>query len=133
MNSKAVAGIRLAPSAVNCLLNCEPTMTEQPKQINFTIVAADDDPNAPTPRTYSNFCSIAHTPFDFTLTFCEVMPLSEKEIREAASEHVVRAPVRVKVVVPVQFIPNLIAALQEHWRVFTESYNNVGWNKGPIH
>jgi hypothetical protein len=47
----------------------------------------------------------------------------------------VRAPVRVKVVVPVQFVPNLIAALQEHWRVFSESYNNVGWNKGagPIH
>ena len=87
------------------------------------------------PRTYSNFCSIAHTPFDFTLTFCEVMPLSDKEIKEAESEHVVRAPVRTKIVVPVQFVPNLIAALQEHWRVFTESYSNVGWNKGagPIH
>jgi hypothetical protein len=109
-------------------------MSDQPKQINFTIVPADDSPEAPT-RTYSNFCSIAHTPFDFTLTFCEVMPLSDKEIREAASEHIVRAPVRVKVVVPVQFVPNLITALQEHWRVFTESYNNVGWNKGagPVH
>jgi hypothetical protein len=109
-------------------------MPDQPKQINFTIVPADDA-SAAAPRTYSNFCSIAHTPFDFTFTFCEVMPLSEKEIREAEAEHVVRAPVRVKVVVPVQFVPNLIAALQEHWRVFTESYNNVGWNKGagPIH
>jgi Protein of unknown function (DUF3467) len=103
-------------------------MADQPKQINFTIVPADD---SSTPRTYANFCYIAHTPFDFTLTFCEVMPLSDKEIREAASEHVVRAPVRVKVVVPVQFVPNLIAALQEHWRVFSESYNNVGWSKGP--
>src|SRR5215210_7266825 len=95
---------------------------QQPKQINFTIVP-DDDPAAP--RTYSNFCSIAHTPFDFTLTFCEVMPLSDKEIKEAESEHVVRAPV--------QFVPNLIAALQEHWRVYSESYSNVGWNKstGP--
>jgi hypothetical protein len=63
------------------------------------------------------------------------MPLSDKEINEAETEHVVHAPVRVKVVVPVQFVPNLIAALQEHWRVFTESYNNVGWNRGagPIH
>jgi hypothetical protein len=108
-------------------------MAEQPKetkQINFTIIP-DDGAAA---RTYSNFCSIAHTPFDFTLTFCEVMPLSDKEIREAESEHVVRAPVRAKIVVPVQFVPNLIAALQEHWRVFSESYSNVGWNKpGPIH
>src|SRR4029450_97754 len=93
-------------------------MANQPKQINFTIVPDDQagDEHAP-PRTYANFCSIAHTPFDFTLTFCEVMPLSDKEIREAESEHVVRAPVRAKIVVPVQFIPNLVAALQEHWRV----------------
>jgi hypothetical protein len=108
-------------------------MPDQPKQINFTIVPADDAGDG-VPRTYSNFCSIAHTPFDFTLTFCEVMPLSEKEIREAESEHIVRAPVRSKIVVPVQFIPNLIGALQEHWRVYSESYSNVGWNKqGPIH
>lgn len=103
-------------------------MSDQPKQINFTIVPADTTEDQVS-RTYSNFCSIAHTPFDFTLTFCEVMPLSEREIKAAESEHVVRAPVRVKVVVPVQFVPNLISALQEHWRVFSESYNNVGWNK----
>ena len=105
--------------------------TPQRKQINFTIVP-DDQPGEP--RTYANFCSIAHTPFDFTLTFCEVMPLSDKEIKEAESEHVVRAPVRTKIVVPVQFVPNLVAALQEHMRVFSESYSNVGWsNKGPVH
>ena len=102
-----------------------------PKQINFTILPEED---STTPRTYANFCSIAHTPFDFTLTFCEVMPLSEKELREAEADHVVRAPVRARVVVPVQFVPNLVAALQEHMRVFSESYSNVGWsNKGPVH
>ena len=116
-------------------------MSEQPKQINFTIIP-DDGPaegaggeKSPAPRTYANFCSIAHTPFDFTLTFCEVMPLTDKEIKEAEAEHIVRAPVRARIVVPVQFVPNLITALQEHWRVFSESYSNVGWNKGagPIH
>ena len=62
------------------------------------------------------------------------MPLSEKELREAEADHVVRAPVRARVVVPVQFMPNLIAALQEHVRVFSESYSNVGWTKqGPVH
>ena len=105
-------------------------MPDQPKQINFTIVpdeASADDAG----RTYSNFCSIAHTPFDFTLTFCEVMPLSEKEIKAAEADHIVRAPVRSRIVVPVQFVPNLIAALQEHLRVFSDSYSNVGWNKSP--
>src|SRR3954466_4589724 len=103
---------------------------QQPKQINFTILP-DEDSTAP--RTYANFCSIAHTPFDFTLTFCEVMPLSEKELREAEADHIVRAPARARVVVPGQFVPNLVAALQEHMRVFSESYSNVGWSKGPVH
>ena len=111
-----------------------PEGNDAPKQINFTIVPAADDPASPTPRTYSNFCAIAHTPFDFTLTFCEVMPLSERELKDAEKDHVVRAPVRTRVVVPVQFVPNLIAALQEHMRVFSDSYSNVGWTKAdPIH
>ena len=108
-------------------------MSDQPerKQINFTIVP---DEASSQPRTYANFCSIAHTPFDFTLTFCEVMPLSEQEVQQAASEHVVRAPVRARVVVPVQFLPNFIAALQEHMRVFSESASDANWSKqGPVH
>ena len=107
-------------------------MPDQPdsKQINFTIVP-DEQPGEP--RTYANFCSIAHTPFDFTLTFCEVMPLSEPELRAAEKDQVVKAPVRTRVVVPVQFVPNLIAALQEHLRVYSESYSNVGWNRDPVH
>jgi len=109
-------------------------MADQPdrKQINFTILPEEQSSE---PRTYANFCSIAHTPFDFTLTFCEVMPLSEKEIRDAAQEHVVRAPVRARIVVPVQFVPNLVAALQEHMRLFQDTYANAGWNKDtpPVH
>jgi hypothetical protein len=108
-------------------------MSDQPerKQINFTIIPEDQQPGES--RTYANFCSIAHTPFDFTLTFCEVMPLSEKELRDAETDHVVRAPVRARIVVPVQFMPNLVAAMQEHMRVFSETYSNVGWSKGPVH
>ena len=67
------------------------------RQINFTIMP---DEKGTEPRIYANFCAVAHTPFDFTLTFCEVMPLSEKDLRAAETERVVRAPVRVKIVVP---------------------------------
>ena len=73
-------------------------MTDR-KQINFTIVPDD---TADLPRTYANFCAISHTPFDFTLAFCEVLPLSEKDIEAAEADHVVRAPVRAKIVVPLQ-------------------------------
>jgi hypothetical protein len=99
------------------------------KQINFTIVP--DDSTGPG-RTYANFCAVQHTPFDFTLTFCEVQPISEKEIREAESEHTVKAPVRGRMVLPVQFIGPLIAALQENLRVYSESTAHQG-PKGPVH
>jgi hypothetical protein len=104
-------------------------MAEQ-KQINFTIVADDQSVE---PRTYANFCAVAHTPFDFTLTFCEVLPLSEQDIRDAETSHVVRAPVRARIVVPVQFVPNLVSLLQEHLKLFAESPGSAGWEKGPVH
>ena len=116
-------------------------MSDKPKQINFTIVPEDgsaqgpEGEKAPQTRVYSNFCAISHTPFDFTLTFCEVMPPTEKEIQDAGPEHTIRAPVRARIVVPVQVLPNLISALQENWRVFSETYSNAGWKPGagPVH
>ena len=102
-------------------------MTES-KQINFTIVP---DETSDAARIYANFCAVNHTPFDFTLTFCEMAPLSEKDIRAAESEHVVRAPVKSRVILPVQVVPTLIAALQEQMRIYTESAGNAG--RGPVH
>ena len=34
------------------------------------------------------------------------MPLSEKEIRDAEADHIVRAPVKARIVMPVQFVPD---------------------------
>ena len=60
-----------------------------------------------------------------------MLPLSERDVKEAESEHVVKAPVRARVVVPVQVVPNLITALQEHMRVYSESTGAPA--KGPVH
>jgi len=89
-------------------------MDEERRSVNFTVVPGED---ATIPRIYSNFCSIQNSPLDFTLTFCEMLPLSERELQQAESSHVVKAPVRVRVVVPVQMLPGLIAALQENFRL----------------
>jgi hypothetical protein len=105
-------------------------VADEPRQVNFTIVPADP---GGTPRTYANFCGVSHTPFDFTLTFCEVQPLSEQDIQVAQQEHVVKAPVRVRVVVPVQIVPSLIAALQDQLRSYNDAYANVTPAKGPVH
>ena len=105
-------------------------MAEEPRQVNFTIVPADA---AGMERTYANFCGVSHTPFDFTLTFCEVQPLSEQDVQRAAQEHVVKAPVRVRVVVPVQIVPSLVAALQDQLRSYNEAYASGAPAKGPVH
>ena len=99
-------------------------------QVNFTIVP--DEPSN-IPRTYANFCAISRTPFDFTLTFCEVLPPSEQDVRKGDNQQQLRAPVRSRIVVPMQFVPNLITALQEHLRAFSETPEKVTPPKGPIH
>lgn len=99
---------------------------QPPKQLNFTIVPEEGHEPA---RVYSNFCAIAHTPFDITLSFCEVLPLSETDVRNAEKEHVVRAPVRSRIVLPVSVVPGLIAALQEHLRAYADT---AGGSK-PVH
>lgn len=107
------------------------------KSINFTVVP--DEPEgeegaAATQTTYSNFCAVSHTPFDFTLTFCEMRPLSEKDVEDLpeGATQTVKAPVKVKVTIPAQLIPALGAALQENWRVYQDAYSNVGWAKGQM-
>jgi len=101
-------------------------MQDEKKPVNFTVVPEDTT----LPRVYSNFCSIQNSPFDFTLSFCEMLPLSERELQQAQESHVVRAPVRARLVVPVQMIPGLVAALQENFRLYQESF---GPAKGPLH
>ncbi len=100
---------------------------EEKKSVNFTIIPEED---TTTPRVYSNFCSIQHSPFDFTLTFCDMQPMGEREVREAEATHTVKAPVKARLVVPVQMVPGLVAALQENFRLFQEAYGPL---KGTLH
>lgn len=107
------------------------------KQINFTIVP--DEPSD-VARIYANFCAISHTPFDFTLTFCEVLPPSENEVREADGDdrqpdapRQLRAPIRARIVVPAQFVPSLVTALQEHARAFSEAPPKVSAPGNAVH
>lgn len=87
------------------------------KAVNFTIVP---DLAAAPDRIYANFCAIAQTPFDVTLSFCEVLPLSDEQIRAVADdpgvEVKVPAPVRARIVLPFAVLENLVAALQQQMR-----------------
>jgi hypothetical protein len=106
------------------------------KQINFTIVPDEPADPAGSKRDYANFCAVAHTPFDLTLTFCDVRPLSERDIQEAEASRTVRAPVVARVALPFGVVPGLIAALQEQLRAVQEAVatDQAGsWPKGPLH
>jgi hypothetical protein len=108
----------------------------EPKQINFTIVPEDPDDPARAHREYANFCAVAHTPFDMTLTFCDVRPLSERDVKSAEASQTVRAPVVARIALPFAVVPGLIAALQEQIRAVQESQASqtpVSWPKGPLH
>ena len=63
------------------------------KQINFTIVPDDPEDAERNKRQYANFCAVAHMPFDMTLTFCDVRPLSERDIKNAEASQIGRAHV----------------------------------------
>ncbi|MEZ5317096.1 MAG: DUF3467 domain-containing protein [Vicinamibacterales bacterium] len=106
------------------------------KQINFTIVPDESDDASGNRREYANFCAVAHTPFDLTLTFCDVRPLSEHDVQMAESSQVVRAPVVARIALPFSVIPGLISALQEQMRAIQDAQaaqQTAGWPKGPLH
>ena len=104
------------------------------KSVNFTVVP-DESEDAPEVETvYANFCAVSHTPFDFTLTFCQMKPLSAKDVEDAdeGETKTIRAPVKVKIVVPAQVVPALGAVLSENLRSYQDAYSNVGWAKGKM-
>src|SRR6188474_1403723 len=103
------------------------------KQLSFTIVP---DEQGESPRAYANFCAVAHTPFDMTLTFCDVRPLSERDIRSAEDSQTVKAPIIARIAVPFGVVPGLIAALQEQMRAVQEAQvaqETIPTAKGPLH
>ena len=106
------------------------------KQINFTIVP--DEPAGPDrpAREYANFCAVAHTPFDLTLTFCDVRPLSERDIKTAESTQTVHAPVVARIAQPFSVVGGLITALQEQMRAVQDAQTTAvpaEMTKGPLH
>jgi hypothetical protein len=106
------------------------------KQINFTIVPDEPDTPAERQRDYANFCAVAHTPFDLTLTFCDVQPLTESDLKNAEQSQTVRAPVVARIALPFGVVPGLIAALQEQMRAVQSSQpasDPPTWPKGPLH
>ena len=105
------------------------------KQINFTIVPDEPGDSGRPVREYANFCAVAHTPFDLTLTFCDVQPLTEQDVKQAENSQVVKAPIVARIALPFTVVPGLITALQEQMRSMQEAQpaqDPHTWPKGPV-
>ena len=73
------------------------------------------------PRAYAPIFARWRTrPFDLTLTFCDVRPLSEKDIASAEVSQTVRAPVVARIALPFGVVAGLVTALQEQMRAVQE-------------
>ena len=69
-----------------------------------------------------------------TLTFCDVRPLSDRDIQSAEASKTVRAPVVARIALPFGVIPGLIAALQEQVRAVQEAAAGTEPTpEGPLH
>jgi len=105
------------------------------KQINFTIVPDEPGDTGRPIREYANFCAVAHTPFDLTLTFCDVQPLTEQDVKQAEQSQVVRAPIVARIALPFTVVPGLISALQEQLKSVQDAQAPTdpnSWPKGPV-
>ena len=69
------------------------------------------DDTLPAKRLYANYVEVAHSPYDFTLRFCDVGPIANvAELAAKGGEH--RVPVVSEIAIPFQIVPGLIQALQ---------------------
>jgi hypothetical protein len=59
-----------------------------------------------------------------------MIPPSEKDIQTAQNTHVVKAPVRARLVLPIALIPTIVTLLQENFRMHQEAF---GPPKGGMH
>lgn len=69
------------------------------------------DPTLPVKRQYANYVEVAHSPYDFTLRFCDVGPVDNvTELAASGGQH--KVPVVAEIAIPFQILPGLIQALQ---------------------
>ena len=86
-------------------------------ELGKTEVKLIPDPNFEFsyPRYYSNHVSLHSTPLDFTLRFCEALPIYEKPKNIHGGKMELKIPIKAEIVIPKEVFPALIKAMQEHY------------------
>lgn len=72
-------------------------------------------------RFYSNFIQVQHSPYDFTLRFCDATPIYDMDlvIKEGGNH---RVPVIAEAVIPIEVFPLLIKAMTDKYKQYQDIY-----------
>ena len=81
----------------------------------------DDDIR--TSRVYANYLEVSHSPFDITLTFCDIPAITENSDKMIVKKKEVRVPVVAKIVVPAEIIKSIIEALSVQHNAYQKTKN----------
>jgi hypothetical protein len=70
-------------------------------------------------RIYSNYIQVAHSPWDFTLRFCDAPPGSD--LPTLVKDGIVEIPHLIDIIIPVNLMPGLIKALQDNYDMYLKN------------
>jgi len=73
-------------------------------------------------RIYSNFVSINHSPYDFTLTFCDILPVDDAQKLDIKKSNKLNAPIQAEIVIPSSLVEPLIKALSQNYETYKIKY-----------
>lgn len=104
-------------------------MSESTKGKIITPKFVPDPALSKSNRVYANYVLVRHTGIDFTISFIDVPPPTEEQIKLAKKGATIPVPVQCDVVVPNDLIPRLIKALQDQNDKFKKGQSA---NKGKI-
>jgi hypothetical protein len=80
-------------------------------------------------RAYANFVQVSHSPFDFTIRFCEAPSSADigriSGIKEQEDAHIEISNV-VELIVAPNLLPQLIEALQKNYEKYLKQYGAKG-------
>ncbi|MCK4404325.1 MAG: DUF3467 domain-containing protein [candidate division Zixibacteria bacterium] len=92
---------------------------KQTKELTVTVVPYEKEPKE---RIYSNFVVIRHSPYDFSLEFCEIPPPTVEQDKKIKKTKKIRAYVKTKIVLPAKVIPSLIQALTDNYNKYEKKF-----------
>jgi len=106
-------------------------MAKNPSPHKEISINAVPDPHfeIPYPRYYSNYISVHHTPYDFTLRFCDALPIYEMPELSADGTAEIKIPIKTEVVIPAAVFPDLIKAMQDQYKKYQKKFEGAAKNE----